>query len=195
MVRDAPGSFRAEWTEAEFARQQGDLRSAEVHLRRSVQIHPLGWHVWRNLATLMYVEGRYVEAAQYFTAAWKINGGSAVDAQRAVQANLQAGRIDSAAAFLKEAVAKRPSMPVELTLAASDVALARGEFLRAMTLRQRAAWDFPDSARYWALTGAAAVRAVYCPEVLHALGRLRGLPTGVPFVAPLERNAQELRCR
>jgi len=195
MVNDAPGSFRAEWTEAEFARQRGDLRGAEAHLRRAIQIHPLGWHVWRNLATLMYLEGRYPEAAQYYAAAWRINGGSSVDAQRVVQSHLQAGRLDSAAAFLREAMSKRPNMPVELTLAASDVALAQGDFLRAMTLRRRAAWDFPDSARYWALTGAAAAGAQHCPEVLHSLARLRALSARASLVDPLQRSAEDLQCR
>lgn len=195
MVSDAPGSFRAEWTEAEFARREGDLRGAEAHLRRAVQIHPLGWHVWRNLATLMYLEGRYPEAAQYFSAAWRINGGSAVDAQRAIQSHLQAGRLDSAATFLEAAVSKRPNMPVELTLAASDIAVARGDFLQAMSLRRRAAIDFPDSARYWALTGAAAAGAEQCPEVLNSLGRLRALSAEAALVAPLEKSAEELRCQ
>jgi tetratricopeptide (TPR) repeat protein len=166
-----------------------------MHLRQAVRIHPLGWQLWRNLATLVYLEGRYVEAATYYAAAWRINGGSAVDAQRVVQANLQAGRVDSAASFLNQAVALRPNLPVELTLAASDVALARGQFLKAMTLRRRAALDFPDSLRYWALTGSAAVQAAHCSEVLHSLGRLRAAPAGAQFVEPLERSARELRCR
>jgi len=194
MVRDAPGSFRAYWTAAELARQRGDLKESERLLRSALQAHPLAWAVWQDLGKLLYFEGRFAEAGDAFWAAWRITGGSAFQAQRAIASNLQAGRADTAEALLARARAVRPGMPLELLLAASDVALARGEYLRSMTFRRQAAWSFPDSARFWSLTAAVALRAGNCPEVLHSIGRLRALPDGAAPAARLDSAARGLRC-
>jgi hypothetical protein len=85
-------------------------------------------------------------------------------------------------------------MPAELKLAASDVALARAQFVQSMLLRRQVAWEFPDSARYWALTAEAALRADRCPDVVHALDRLRRLPEGGRFAGPIVAEAQKRRC-
>jgi tetratricopeptide (TPR) repeat protein len=194
MVRDAPGSFAADWAAAELARQRGDRRESERRLRRALGTYPLAWAIWQDLGKLLYVQGRYAEAGDCFWAAWRITGGSPLNAQRAIQSNLQAGRLDTAEAWLTRARAVRPWMPAELKLAASDVALARAQFLRSMTLRRQVAWEFPDSARYWALTAEAALRAQQCPEVLRALDRLRRLPGGGAFVGRIATEAQKLQC-
>ncbi|HEU4588566.1 MAG TPA: hypothetical protein VFS11_07960 [Gemmatimonadales bacterium] len=194
MVQDAPGSFRAYWTAAELARQRGDLRESERLLRQALDAHPLAWAVWQDLGKLLYSEGRYAEAGDAFWAAWRITGGSAFQAQRAVVSNLQAGRVDTAAALLQRAVAARPNMPVELVLAASDVARARGEFLRSMTLRRTAALNFPDSTRYWNLTAEAAVLARHCPGLLHSRARLEALPDGREPARQLDAAVRELGC-
>jgi hypothetical protein len=194
MVRDAPGSFAADWAAAELARQRGDEPESERRLRRALTTYPLGWAMWQDLGKLLYVQGRYVEAGDCFWAAWRITGGSPLNAQRATQSNLQAGRVDTAEAWLARARAARPWMPAELKLAASDVALARAQFLQSMLLRRQVAWEFPDSARYWALTAEAALRAQRCPELIHALDRLRRLPDGGHFVGPISAQAQKLQC-
>jgi protein O-mannosyl-transferase len=194
MVRDAPGSFAADWAAAELARQRGDRRESERRLRRALGTYPLAWAIWQDLGKLLYVQGRYAEAGDCFWAAWRITGGSPLNAQRAIQSNLQAGRLDTAEAWLTRARAVRPWMPAELKLAASDVALARAQFLRSMTLRRQVAWEFPDSARYWALTAEAALRAQQCPEVLRALDRLRRLAGGGAFVGRIATEAQKLQC-
>jgi Tfp pilus assembly protein PilF len=194
MVRDAPGSFAADWAAAELARQRGDARESERRLRRALTTYPLGWAMWQDLGKLLYVQGRYLEAGDCFWAAWRITGGSPLNAQRAIQSNLQAGRVDTAEVWLARARAVRPWMPAELKLAASDVALARSQFVQSMLLRRQVAWEFPDSARYWALTAEAALRAERCPDVAHALERLRRLPDGGQFLGSIAAQAQKLRC-
>jgi tetratricopeptide (TPR) repeat protein len=194
MVRDAPGSFASDWAAAELARQRGDHRESERRLRRALRTYPLGWAIWQDLGKLLYVQGRYLEAGDCFWAAWRITGGSPLNAQRAIQSNLQAGRVDTAEAWLTRASAARPWMPAELKLAASDVALARAQFVQSMTLRRQVAWEFPDSARYWALTAEAALRAGQCPEVVHSVDRLRRLAGGEEFAGRIEAKAQKLGC-
>ncbi|HEU4649725.1 MAG TPA: hypothetical protein VFS33_11735 [Gemmatimonadales bacterium] len=195
MVQDAPGSFRALWTAAELARQQGDFRRSEFLLRRAIQAHPLAWAVWQDLGKLLYVEGRYRESAECFWAAWRITGGGAWLAQRAIHASLRAGQVDAADSMLTQARQARPAMPAELMLAASDVALARGQYLRAMTWRRRVAWEYPDSARYWALTGQAALAARHCAEVRHSIARLRPLPGAGQSLRELEAAAPAQGCK
>jgi protein O-mannosyl-transferase len=194
MIRDAPRSFAADWAAAELARQRGDDRESERALRRALATYPLGWAIWQDLGKLLYVQRRFMEAGDCFWAAWRITNGSPLNAQRAIQSNLEAGRVDTAEAWLAKAKALRPWMPPELKLAAGDVALARGQYVRAMTFRRQVAWDFPDSARYWALTADAALRARHCPEVLHALGRLEGLPAGAEFASRVAKEAETLQC-
>jgi predicted Zn-dependent protease len=194
MVRDAPGSFRADWTAAELARRRGDLTESERLLRRAIQVYPLGWAVWQDLGKLLYQEGRFSEAAEAFWAAWKITEGSSFHAQRAIQSDLIAGNLGRAEWRLDQARAARPNRPVELLLAESDVALARGEFVRAMTWRRLAAWSFPDSTRYWALTAQAAIRAKHCDGLRHSLAYLRRLPGGEQVVRELAGSARPLQC-
>ena len=194
MVRDAPESFASDWAAAELARQRGDSRESERRLRRGLRTYPLGWAMWQDLGKLLYVQGRYLEAGDCFWAAWRITGGSPLNAQRAIQSNLQAGRVDTAETWLARARAARPWMPAELKLAASDVALARAQFVESMTLRRQVAWEFPDSARYWALTAEAALRAGRCPEVAHSVDRLRRLAGGGELAGRLAAEAQKLGC-
>jgi tetratricopeptide (TPR) repeat protein len=194
MVRDAPESFASDWAAAELARQRGDQRESERRLRRGLRTYPLGWAMWQDLGKLLYVQGRYLEAGDCFWAAWRTTGGSPLNAQRAIQSNLQAGRVDTAEAWLARARDARPWMPAELKLAASDVALARAQFVQSMTLRRQVAWEFPDSARYWALTAEAALRAGQCPEVVHSVDRLRRLAGGGEFAGPIAAKAQKLGC-
>jgi len=79
-------------------------------------------------------------------------------------------------------------------IAASDVALARGKPLRAMTLRRQVAWRFPDRPRYWALTAAAAIQARQCEEAARSLDRLRTLRPGYLDLPQLEAEARAGSC-
>jgi protein O-mannosyl-transferase len=194
LVKDAPGSYRGEWTEAMLAVERGDSAEGERRLRRAILIEPLAAPVWRDLGRLLYRRGRHAQAATAFWTAWRLDPpGGTLDAQRAVQNYLLAGQIDSAEARLAEADSAVPGDP-ELMIAASDIALARGKPLRAMTLRRQAAWRFPNRPRYWALTAGAALRAGDCTEVARSLARVRALRPGYLDLPQLEAEARAGRC-
>jgi hypothetical protein len=80
-------------------------------------------------------------------------------------------------------------------IALSDLALARGRPLEAMTLRRQVAWRFPEAWWYWYLTADAALRAGYCPEVKHSLAWLERLPADTARVAEVQRRARDVRCQ
>jgi protein O-mannosyl-transferase len=193
LVKDAPGSYRAEWTEAMLAAERGDSLESERRLRRAIMIEPLASPVWRDLGRVLYRRGRHLQAATAYWAAWRLNPAGTLDAQRAVENYLLAGQVDTAEAKLAEAEAAVPA-DQDLTIAASDIALARGKPLRAMTLRRQVAWQFPGKPRYWALTAAAAIQARHCPEVVRSLGRVRALRPGYLDLPQLEAEARAANC-
>jgi len=193
LVRDAPGSYRGEWTQAMLAAERGDSLESERRLRRAIRIEPLASPVWRDLGRVLYRQRRHAEAAVAYWAAWRLDPTGTLDAQRAIENYLLAGQVDTAEAKLAEAKAAVPGDP-ELVIAASDVALARGKPLRAMTLRRQVAWRFPDRPRYWALTAAAAIQARQCEEASRSLARLRTLRPGYLDLPQLEAEARAGSC-
>jgi len=193
LVKDAPGSYRAEWTEAMLSAERGDSVESERRLRRAIMIEPLVSPVWRDLGRVLYRRGRHADAAAAYWAAWRLDQTGTLDAQRAVENYLLAGQLDTAEAKLAQAEAAAPGDP-ELMIAASDVALARGKALRAMTLRRQVAWRFPDKPRYWALTAAAAARAHQCEEAARSLGRVRTLRPEYLDLPQLEVEARAAGC-
>lgn len=194
LIKDAPGSYRAEWTEAMLAVERGDSLEGERRLRRAILIEPLTAPVWRDLGRLLFRRGRHAQAATSFWTAWRLDpSGGTLDAQRAVQNYLLAGQIDTAEARLAQADSAAPDDP-ELLIAASDIALARGRPLRAMTLRRQVAWRLPDRPRYWALTAGAALRAGDCAEVARSLARVRALRPGYLDLPQLEAEARAGHC-
>jgi predicted Zn-dependent protease len=194
IVRDAPGSFHAEAIEAVLAERRGDIREAERQLREALAIYPIGWGLWKDLGRVLDTQGRFAEASDCWWAAWRLNNNAVVTAQRAIQTALFAGRVDTAAARLAVARAARPQSG-ELFLAAADVALARGEPRRAMTLRRQVAWEYPDSDRFWGLTAEAALKARECPELLRSIKRLRGLKADSAQVGAIAAGADSINCR
>ncbi len=194
LVKDAPGSYRAEWTEAMLATERGDSVEGERRLRRALLIEPLAAPVWRDLGRVLYRRKQHAQAATAFWTAWRLDPtGGTLDAQRAIQNYVLAGRIDTAEARLAQADSAVPGDP-ELLIAASDIALARGKPLQAMTLRRQAAWRFPDRPRYWALTANAALRAGDCAEVTRSLERVRSLRPGYLDLPQLEAEARAGHC-
>jgi Tfp pilus assembly protein PilF len=194
IVRDAPRSFHAKAIEAVLSERQGDLRSAERQLRQALSIYPLAWSLWKDLGRVLDTQGRFAEATNYWWTAWRLNNNAVLTAQRAIQTALFAGMVDTAEARLAVARAARPYSG-ELFLAAADVALARSEPRRAMTLRRQVAREHPDSARFWGLTAEAALKAGECRELLRSIGRLRGLKADSTQVGTLAAGATKLDCR
>ena len=194
IIRDAPGSFHSKAMEAILSERRGDLRSAERQLRQALSIYPLAWGLWKDLGRVLDTQGRFAEASKYWWTAWRLNNSALVTAQRAIQTALFAGMLDTAEARLAVARAARPHSG-ELFLAAADVALARNQPRRAMTLRRQVAWEYPDSARFWGLTAEAALKAGECPELLRSIGRLRGLKADSAQIVSLAAGAKRLDCR
>jgi predicted Zn-dependent protease len=194
IIRDAPGSFHSKAMEAILSERRGDLRSAERQLRQALSIYPLAWGLWKDLGRVLDTQGRFAEASKYWWTAWRLNNSALVTAQRAIQTALFAGMVDTAEARLAVARAARPQSG-ELFLAAADVALARNQPRRAMTLRRQVAWEYPDSARFWGLTAEAALKAGECPELLRSIGRLRGLKADSAQIVSLAAGAKGLDCR
>lgn len=193
LVRDAPGSYRAAWTDAMLSSEAGDLRRSEERVRDALRIHPLNPLVWRDLARLLRREGRYAEAAECFWSSWRLDHTYKLDAQRAIQSWVLARMVDTAESRLAEAQAAAPES-LELMIAASDVALARNKPLKAMTLRRQVAWYYPDNYRYWAITADAAFLAHQCPQLLRSMERVRALKPELKDLQRWEAQARELHC-
>jgi hypothetical protein len=193
IIRDAPGSSHGAWIAGGLAEERGDLREAERMFRRSLAINPLAWNAWRDLGRVLEKQGRYREASEKWWAAWQLNNDALLTAQRSILVTLRVGRVDTAAARVAIAQAARP-LSWQLWLAAAEVALAQGNPLRAMTLARQAAWQFPDSVRFWGLTAAAALDARQCAQLTRSLDRLHALQADSARVAPLERGARKLGC-
>ncbi|HET7600295.1 MAG TPA: hypothetical protein VFK09_08370 [Gemmatimonadales bacterium] len=193
IVADAPGSFRSPWTRAMLLAERGDSAGAERELRRAISIYPTWPPVWRDLGRLQFLRRNHRAAAQSYWAAWRIDQAEPLDAERAIENDLLAGQADSAEARLAEARAAMP-YAAELDVAASYLALARGEPRQAMGLRRQAALRSPDKPRYWALTIDAAVRAGSCDEAERALVRLKQLRPGYLDLPQLEEEARRAGC-
>jgi predicted Zn-dependent protease len=193
LVRDAPGSFRADWVAGMLAYRAGDRQEGERLLRRALKTYPLVGNMWDNLALELQHERRWREAGEMFWTAYRVDPNMVASAAMAVGAAIQAGEVDTAEARLELALRKNPDND-EIKIAASHVALARGQPLRAMTLRREVARRSPQEAVYWYLTAEAAKQARYCPELVRSLERLRLLEPKAPGLGALEDSSRALGC-
>lgn len=194
IVRDAPGSYRADWVRGGLFFIAGDSARGEAFYRRALRINPLHAQLWDNLGVQMETQRRWKDAAPAFAAAFRVNRPRASAAANAIVNYLRAGMVDSAAAIAREA----RELHVEdyrVQIALGDLALARGRPLEAMTWRRRVALRFPDVWSYWWLTADAAIRAGYCPEATRALGQLARLGADSARQAELVRGARKAGCR
>jgi tetratricopeptide (TPR) repeat protein len=193
LVRDAPGSFRADWVAGMLAYGGGDRRTGERLLRKGLHRYPLVSLMWDDLATELQHERRWAEAADAFWNAFRVDSNMVASAAMAVGAGIQAGGIDTAESRLEVALRVHPNDD-DLKIAASHVALARGNPLRAMTLRREVARRSPAEPVYWYLTAEAARQARFCPELIHSLDRLRTLEPNAPGVTALTDSSADLGC-
>lgn len=194
LVRDARGSFRAEWVAAALSSYAGDQRRSEWHFRNALRIYPLGGALWADLARLMNSQGRFEEAARYYWTAWTLNRSETWHAESAVHNYVKAGALDSAETRLAEARRAVGDKP-DLRLAESEILLARGQARRALGLRRLVAWQYPQRARHWALVAEAALAAGRCPEALRALSRVEALKRDYADLPKLRDRAREANCR
>lgn len=193
LVRDAPGSFRADWVLGGFYFIGGDSASGEGLYRRALRTYPFHAQLWDDLGVQMETQRRWKDAAPAFAAAFRIDRRRAESAARAIVNYLRAGLVDSAAAIAREARAVHPE-DYRVQIAVGDLALAQGRPLEAMTWRRRVARRFPDVWQYWWLTADAAVRAGYCPEVVRALGQLDRLGGDPARRVDVLRGARRAGC-
>jgi protein O-mannosyl-transferase len=193
IVLDAPGSFRADWVLGGLYFIGGDSARGEALYRRALRVYPFHAQLWDDLGVQMETQRRWRDAAPAFAAAFRINRRRAESAARAIVNYLRAGMVDSAAVLAREARALHVD-DYRVQVALGDLALAQGRPLEAMTWRRRVARRFPGVWWYWWLTADAAIRARYCPEAEHALGRLRRLGADPARRAEVERGAQKAGC-
>jgi hypothetical protein len=194
LVRDAPGSFRADWVAAMLAYQAGDRAGGERLMRQGFATYASNGVMWEDYARQLEREGRWREASDAFWRAFTVDSALVRSAAGAVAAALQAGATDTAEARLDLARRRYPDRD-ELRLVASHVAIARGQPLRAMTLRRQVAEASPDTWQYWYLTGDAAAKARYCPELVRSLDRMRALRADTGAIAGLDRQRHALACQ
>jgi hypothetical protein len=193
IVRDAPGSYRADWIAGMLAYTSGDSARGEQLMRRGLEVFPGDGAMWGDFARVMEKQRRWREAADYHWAAFTANRRLEAEAARAVAAYVQAGAVDTAQARLEAAERLLRPFP-DLTISASHVALARGDAARATRLRAGAARERRDDYRLWLIAGQAAIRARDCPVLGEAVERIAGLKPDLPPLAVLRDSLAALQC-
>ena len=174
MVRDAPGSFRSDWVGGMLTYLRGDSVGGERLIRRGLAIFDGNGAMWRDYAKQLEHQRRWSEAAYAFRRSFLADSNLVPEAARAVGYYVQTGDLARADSVLAE-VRERGAVSSEVDIAASHLALARGDAGQALALRRRAARAHPEDWRYWLLAGEAAVRAGDCPDLSESIGRLERL--------------------
>jgi len=194
LVRDAPGSYHAVWVAGMLAAERNQADSAEWYLRKALVIRPLAPPVWRDLASLLDLEGRYGESATAFWTSWRLDHERLIELERAVLNGVKAGQVDTAEARLNEALSVVPKDRAEVRLAQAEIAMARGQPRKAMTLRRLVAFEFPTFTRSWELTAEAALAAHDCIELARSTSRIRAIDSTLASLPRLEGGLRELGC-
>ncbi len=193
LVRDAPGSFRGLWVAGALAYQTDDRQTGEQLMRSAIATYPLFPNVWSDLASHLEEDERWLEAAQFYAAAYRIDSARLYDAVSSIANFVKAGELDSAAALVAAAI-EQHGYDYRLLILQGDIALANGDPMRAMTWRRQVTWSFPEVWQYWYLTADAAVAAGYCPEATRSLARARNLNRDVADVLDVASRLETLRC-
>ena len=193
LVRDAPGSYRSLWVAGALAYDAGDRRRGEVLVRRAIVTAPLQKGPWETLAVQLEKDGRWLDAAQHFKAAFTLESADANYGLLAVRNYLRAGMVDSAAALIPRLATAFPN-DFRYYAAMAEFEAARGRALAAMTWRRRIAWQFPRTWEMWYLTADAALAARYCWEAQRSTTQMRALRPTLAQLPELERRLRELGC-
>jgi protein O-mannosyl-transferase len=193
LVQDAPGSYRAAWVGAMLSYIAGDSTAGERQMLQGLRIYSGNGAMWRDFANVMERQRRWRQAADYHWAAFVADPTLAPEASRAVAVSVLAGQLDTAQVRLARAERTLPPS-ADLTLAASHLALARGDAVGATTLRRGVARAQPDSLRFWVLTAEAATRAGDCDALAESIGRLERLQPNVPVLTPFRERLASMTC-
>lgn len=193
LVRDAPGSFRSMWVAGALAYESGNRVTGERLMRQAIVTYPLFSNTWHDLASYFEEDERWLEAAQFYAAAYRIDSARLYDAVSSISNFVKAGELDSAAALVAAAI-EQHGYDYRLLILQGDIALANGDPMRAMTWRRQVTWRFPEAWQYWYLTADAAVTAEYCPEATRSLARARNLNRDFADVLDVAGRLETLRC-
>ncbi|HKU63407.1 MAG TPA: hypothetical protein VJQ44_19555 [Gemmatimonadales bacterium] len=193
LVRDAPGSYRADWVGGELAYLAGDSALGDRRMLEGLRIYDGNGAMWRDFANAMERRRRWRQAADDHWAAFLADPRLTQEASRAVTMGVVGGALDSAGVRLAQAERTLPPS-ADLTLAASHLALARGDAERATALRRGVARAQPDSLRFWVLTAEAATRAGECDALSESIGRLERLQPTLPVITPLRQRLAAMGC-
>lgn len=193
LVQDARGSFRSQWTAGMILYDRGNREEGERLLRAAIYTYPLFSNVYFDLGRRLQEDGRWLEAAQSFDAAFRIDSTRVGDAASAVVNYLRAGMLDTAQVIADRARSINPYHP-RVFLAQADMAMAHSRPLEAMTWRRQANLIEPDAPGYWFLTADAAIRAEYCPEAIRSTARLRDVDPEFSELDSLDDRMRALGC-
>ena len=193
LVQDARGSFRSEWTAGMMWYELGDREQGERLLWKAINTYPLFSNVYSDLGNRLQEDGRWLEAARVFGAAFRIDSTRVGDAASAVVNYLRADMIDTAQVIADRARSIDPHHP-RVFLAMADMAMAHSHPLEAMTWRRQANLAEPEASGYWFLTADAAIRAEYCPEAIKSTARLRDLDPEFSELDSLDERMRALGC-
>jgi hypothetical protein len=193
LVQDAPGSYRAAWVGGALAYLAGDSTEGDRRMLQGFRIYDGNGAMWRDFANAMEKRRRWRQAADYHWAAFVADPTLAQEASRAVAMGVLAGQLDTAGVRLARAERALPPS-ADLTLAASHLALARGDAERATALRRGVARAQPDSLRFWVLTAEAATQAGDCDALGEAIGRLERIEPGLPVLPPFRQRLAAMTC-
>ena len=193
LVQDARGSFRSQWTAGMILYDRGNREEGERLLRAAIYTYPLFSNVYFDLGRRLQEDGRWLEAAQSFDAAFRIDSTRVGDAASAVVNYLRAGMLDTAQVIADRARSINPYHP-RVFLAQADMAMAHSRPLEAMTWRRQANLMAPDAPGYWFLTADAAIRAEYCPEAIRSTARLRDVDPEFSELDSLDDRMRALGC-
>lgn len=193
LVRDAPGSFRSYWVAGALTYGSGDRQRGEALYRRAIVIYPYQPGPWGDLAVELEKDGRWLEAARHYQAAFTIDSTDVLKGVLAARNFIRAGRVDSAAALAERMRAAYADDPRYFATMA-EVEAARGRHVHAMAWRRRVAWKFPGTWMAWYLAAQEALAARHCWEGRRSTDRLRALRPDRPELAELERRLEELGC-
>ena len=193
LIADAPGSYRSAWVASALAYREGRRLEGEALALRALRIQPIYPNLWEYMGRRYEEDERWLEAANALNASFRLDSTRMLIAADAIVNYVRAGALDSAMQVGRRARRQEPD-DYRVMIALSDLALARGRPLEAMTWRRRVAWQFPHVWQYWYLTAQAAILAPYCPEAERSLERLRALRPELPYRDPLVADAREAGC-
>ena len=174
LLTDAPRSFRAWWVAGISVWMDGDPVLGEDHFRNAIHVYPLWKGVWLDYGRLLERDGQWSRSAWAYAVAFELDSSDAHAAANAIVNYVRAGVADSAR-MLADKAHRLQRSDYRVQIALSDLALAEGRPLEALTWRRQVAWRFPQVWQYWFLAAQAAHEAERCDEYRALAERVRAL--------------------